>query len=159
MALQGLDLASVVIVIQPETASAVRFHREITAGHTEIVVARRIDIKRSTTLAKQQARGARPVFQREVVKLEHRVFFEKGHRAIFEFDVRPPLVRGKDVPLADGQVQFGGLPSCLGAGQRVAMRLPGEADITLNEAQADDASMARIRSDRRSSSTQRTEQD
>src|SRR6267142_7104513 len=159
MALQGLDRASVVIIIQPETAPAVRFHREIAAGHAEIVVARRIDVKRGTTLAKQQARGACAVFQREIVKLEHRVFFEEGHGAIFEFDFRPPLVRGKDVPLADGQVQFGALPSCLGAGQRVAMRLPGEADITLNEAQADDASMARIRSDRLNSSPKRTEQD
>jgi hypothetical protein len=39
------------------------------------------------------------------------------------------------------------------------MRISGEADITLNEAQPDDSGMARIRSDRRNSSPHRTEQD
>ena len=64
MALHGFDRAAVIVIVQPETASAVGFHREIAAGNAEVVLTRRIDIEGSAALAEDQARGACAVIQR-----------------------------------------------------------------------------------------------
>src|SRR2546429_8278214 len=81
------------------------------------------------------------IVEGKVVELQDRVFLEEGHRAVLEFHFRATFVRGQDIALADRQIQPSGLPHCFGVRQRVAMCLPGESDVALNETQADDAGM------------------
>ena len=110
VALQGFDGAAVVVIVQPETAAAIGLHGEIAAGNAEVVAGRRIDVEGSGALAKDQTRGACAILEREVVKLQDRVFLQESHGAVLELDFGTALVRSEDVSLADGQIQGGGLP-------------------------------------------------
>src|SRR5437016_5445225 len=144
-ALISLDRAAVVEIIQAKSGSRVGFHGEVAAGNAEVVAASGIHVERSAALAKNEARGVSGIVERKIVELQDGVFLEESHGAVLEFHFRAALVRGKNVTLADRQIQIGGFPRCAGIRKRVAVRLAGEANVALNEAQADDAGMAGIR--------------
>ena len=157
-ALISLDSAAVVVIVKAESAPAVGFHGEVAPGDAEVVAARRIHIEGSAPLQKNQAGCPCSIVEGKVVELQDRVFLEEGHRAVLEFHFRATFVRGQDIALADRQIQPSGLPHCFGVRQRVAMCLPGESDVALNETQADDAGMTGIRSGGMRTHEQRTPQ-
>ena len=141
----GFDRAAVVIIVKAEAAPAIGFHGKVAPGDAEIVAARRIHIEGGAPLSQNEARGARSVIEGKVVELQDRVFLEESHRAVLELHFRAAVVRGKNIALADGQIQPGGFPACVSVRQRVAVGLPGESHVALNKAEADDAGMARVR--------------
>ncbi len=141
-ALIGLDSAAVVVVIKPERAPAVGFHREVAAGHAKVVAARGIHIERGASLPEYQARCPRGIVEGKVVELQDGVFREESHGAVLEFHFRAAFVRGKNVSLADGQIQPSSLPRCGGVRERITVGCRGEPDISLHQAQADDARVA-----------------
>src|SRR5207245_5067771 len=142
-----LNATGIVVISTTEGAPAIRPHSEVAAGDAEVVTACRIRVERSTALSKNQARCSRRVIQGKVVELQDGVFCEESHGAVLEFHFRAAFVGGKNVSLADRQVEPSGLPSCRGIGEWVAVRSTSEPDIALTEAQADDAGMAGIRPD------------
>jgi len=147
-ALIGFDGAAIVVIVQTEGASMLGFHSEVATGDAEVVAACRIHVERSATLSKNESRRSRRVIQGKIVEFQDRVFLEESHGAVLEFHFGAAFVRGQNVSLADGQVQPSGLPGCRGVVEWVAVRFSGEADVALNEAQADDAGMAGIRRSR-----------
>lgn len=138
------DIAAVVEIVEAEGTFAASDDRKIASGDAKIVLARRIDIKGCGALAENQARGAGAVIERKVVKFENGVCVEKGHRAIFEFDFGATVVGGQNVALADGQIGLRFFPNGFLIGERVAFGFARKAHIALNEAEADDACVARI---------------
>src|SRR6266851_872273 len=128
-----------------EMCSGVGFHGEVAPGDAEVVAARRIHIEGSAPLPENEARCPRRIVEGNVVELQDRVFSEESHGAVLEFHFRAAFVCGKNITLADRQIQPSGFPRCGGVRERVAVRLPGEPDVALNETQADDAGMAEVR--------------
>src|SRR5258708_10892767 len=124
------------------------FHSEVATGDAEVVAACKINVERNAALTKNEAGRSRRVIQGKVVEFQDRVFLEESHGAVLEFRFGAAFVRGQNVSLPDGQVQPSGLPGCRGVGEWVAVRFAGEADVALNEAQADDTGMAGIRGSR-----------
>ncbi len=143
-ALLGLGGAAIVVIVHPEGAAVVSFHGEIATGDAEVVAASRIHVERSAALSKNESRGSRRVIQGKIIELQDRVFLEESHGAVLEFDFRAAFIRRKNVALADRQIQTGVFPRGAGIRKRVAVRLAGESNVALDEAQADDAGMAGI---------------
>ncbi len=95
-------------------------------------------------MAENQARGPGGIIEGKVIELQDGVFLQESHGAIFEFHFGAAFVRGENVSLADREIQASGFPCCFGITERVAVRLAGETDVALNEAQSDDAGMAGV---------------
>src|SRR5713101_280733 len=144
VALEDVDVAAVIEIVHAEASAAGGFDSEIATGDAEVVAAAGIDVERCRALAKNQARRARAVIQRKIVELKDRVFTQEGHGAIFKFNFSAALVRGNDVALANGKIEHGGLPDGFLVGEGVAVGIAREAHIALNEAEADNAGVARI---------------
>lgn len=64
MAREDFDVAAIVKIVDAEGASAAGLDGEIAARDAEIVFARGSHVKRSRTLAKNQACGACPIVER-----------------------------------------------------------------------------------------------
>ncbi len=95
--------------------------------------------------------------ERKIVKLENCVFLQESHGAVLEFDFGATVVGGKNVTMADGQIECGSLPDRVRISKRVTVHLPGEPDVTVHKAQPDDAGMARIRCGRLRADKERQE--
>ena len=99
---ENVDVAAVVKIVDSERTFAAGFDREIAAGDAEIIAVCRIHVEGSGALAEDQTGGAGAIVQRKVVKLENRVFIEKGHRAILKLHLGAAVIRGQHVALTDG---------------------------------------------------------
>lgn len=142
-ACQDGDIAAVVKIVDAERAFAGGNNGEVAAGHTEIILAERIDVERSGTLTENEARSASAVIQRKIVKLENGVGIEEGHGSIFKFHFGTAFVGGEDVTLADGEIRLGLFPNRLCIGERVAMGFTSETHIPLDHTDADDSGVTR----------------
>lgn len=135
-------VAAIVEIVDPEGAFALGLNGEIATSHAEIVFTRRSHVKGSSPLAKNEASGTGAIVEREIVELENGVGVEESHGAILKFDLGAAVVRGKDVALANREIGLCRLPDGLFIRERVSVSFPSKANVTLDEAEADDAGMA-----------------
>lgn len=144
MARENGDSSAIIKIIEPEGTFAVGYDSEIGAGDAKVVIAGRIHVEGSRALAENQTSNAGAVFQGKIIKFENGVGVEKSGGAIFKFDFGTPIVGCQNVALADRQIGFRPFPDSFLIRQWIAVGLSGEADITLNETEANDTGMAGI---------------
>ena len=91
-----------------------------------------------------------PSSRRKIVKLNESVAAEKSHGAVLKFNLGTTIgVGGERITFADRQIQRSDFPGGFGILKRVLVEFTGETDITLDQAETDDAGMTRIGLSRR----------
>lgn len=141
-AVENRDSAAIVKIIQAKIRVVAGFRSEVAAGDAEIVAACGIHVERCGALAENEPGGERAVFQRKIKKFENAIFIDKNHGAVFEFHLGAAVVGGDDVVLANGKIEFRALPVSFVVGERIAFGIAKDANLTLHEAEADDAGVA-----------------
>src|SRR5438445_13195342 len=145
MAMHHVDTASIIEIIHSEGGFRLSLHAKVAAGYAEIVSLTGIYIELCRTLPQNQPSGESSVLAREVVELQYAVFRQKRHRAIFKFHFRAAIVRRHNVALPYGQIEHRSFPIAMPVGQRVTLHVARETHISLDKAQPNDPSVARVR--------------
>jgi len=144
-ALQNIDAAAVVEIVETEAGMAVGFDAEVAAGDAEVVAVAGIDGEGRGALAQDEARGLGAVFEREIEELKNGVFTDQRERAVFEFNFGEAVFGGDDEALANREIELGVLPrDVLGAGKRVAFDVAGETHVSLDVADANNSDMTGV---------------
>jgi len=141
MALLDFDGTTIVKIVEAEFRSTIGFDGEIATSDAEIFSSSGVNVESTGALPKDETSNAGAIFQRKIVELEDGVSVQKGHGSAFKFHFGTACVCGEGVTLPDGKIERSAFPSGGRIGHRIFVERLSEADIALDETEANDADM------------------